>query len=607
MKQLAKVLVFARPYIGVGGLSVVFFILEAIFNLVTLLLFIPFLSLLFSEDVTVVTEKPDFALTKKAASEYFDYWMSQFIDSADDKIGALVFICFLVGSLFLIKNLFRYLAKFFMATLRSGVVRDIRDRLFGKTLDLPLSYYSEERKGDIIARITSDVSEIEWSIMNSLEMIFRDPVTIVLSFTVLIAISPQLTLFALILLPVSGIIIGRVGKSLKRTSGDMQEKNGLILSMVDEILTGLRIVKAFNAEKSVHEKFEQANNDYRRTMAQMLYRRDLASPMSEFLGSMVMVTLVWYGGSLVLENNFDLTGEQFLGYIIIFSQLISPIKSVTTSFYNIQKGAASVDRITNILTAENNIKDEPGAKDKPSFESELAYENVSFKYDKDWVLKDINLKVEKGKIIALVGPSGGGKSSMVDLLPRFYDTVKGQITIDGINNKDYKLKDLRNLMGVVTQESILFNDTVFNNIAFGIEATEDKVIEAAKVANAHEFISKMDQGYYSNIGDRGGKLSGGQRQRLSIARAVLKNPPILILDEATSALDTESEKLVQDALYKLMENRTSIVIAHRLSTIQHADEIVVIDKGEIAERGTHQDLLSNGGIYKKLYDLQAFA
>lgn len=588
-------------------ISVLFYVLDSVFNILSLLLFIPFLDLLFTKDVSVIVERPEFGLTKDSASAYFDYYMGQFITSNDDKIGALVFICLLVGTLFFLKNACRYMAKVFMAKLRSGVVRDIRFQLFGKIVVLPLSYYSEERKGDILARITSDVQEVEWGIMNSLEMIFRDPVTIILSFSILIIISPQLTLFAMVLLPISGLIIGRIGKNLKKTSIQLQDKNGLLLSMVEEVLSGLRIVKAFNAEKSVESKFKNLNDDYRNTMSQMLYKRDMASPLSEFLGSLIMISLVWFGGSLVLNESSEMNGSEFLGYIIIFSQLIAPIKSVTSSYYNIQKGAASVDRISQILDAENKIVEKTDAKDLKEFKSSIEYKDVHFGYTDEKVLKGINFKVEKGKIIALVGPSGGGKTSLVDLLPRFYDCENGQILIDGIANTDYKIKDLRGQMGIVTQESILFHDTIFNNIAFGIEATEEQVIEAARIANAHEFISKMPKGYQSNIGDRGGKLSGGQRQRLSIARAVLKNPPILILDEATSSLDTESEKLVQEALFKLMKNRTSFVIAHRLSTIQHADEIIVIDKGVIAERGSHQELINTDGIYKKLTDLQTFS
>lgn len=607
LKSLFKIIGYAKPYRVFALVSVFFYILDAIFNIISLLLFIPFLDLLFTKDISVTVEKPEFAITKDAASGYFDYYMGQFIASTDDKVGALIFICILVGALFFLKNISRYLAKVFMAKLRSGVVRDIRFVIFGKILILPLSYYSEERKGDIIARITSDVQEVEWGIMNSLEMIFRDPLTIILSLIVLIVISPELTLFSMILLPISGMIIGQVGKNLKKTSILLQDKNGMLLSMVEEVLGGMRIVKAFNAEKSVEGKFQKLNDDYRNTMSQMLYKRDMASPLSEFLASLTMISLVWFGGSLVLSQSSEMNGSEFLGYIIIFSQLIAPIKSVTASFYNIQKGAASVNRIEQILKADVKISEKADAVDMKEFKQDIEYRDVRFGYTKDDVIKGISFKVEKGKSVALVGPSGGGKSTLVDLLPRFYDTKGGEILIDGISNKDVKIKDLRSMMGIVTQESILFNDTIFNNIAFGIEATEEQVIEAAKIANAHEFISKIPEGYQSNIGDRGSKLSGGQRQRISIARAVLKNPPIMILDEATSSLDTESEKLVQEALFKLMENRTSFVIAHRLSTIQHVDEILVIDGGKVAERGTHQELIDQEGIYKKLCDLQTFS
>ena len=522
--------------------------------------------------------------------------------------GALYYLCIAVGVLFFLKNVFRYLSKFFLATIRSGVVRDIRRDVYGKILILPLSFYSDEKKGDIISRITGDVQEVEWSIMNSLEMLFRDPISIIVSLVFMISISPELTIFSFILLPISGIIIGRVGKSLKRTSGKLQIKMGELLSNVEETLTGLKILKSFNAESQSNSKFGEINESYRITMKRMFHKRDLASPMSEFLGSLVMVTLLWFGGSMIIDPEITFDGEDFIAYIAMFSQLLNPAKSLSTAYYNIQKGAASTERIDAVLQADRKIFDKENAHSKNSFESELKFENLSFAYDDKEVLTHINLSIPKGKTIALVGPSGGGKSTMADLLPRFYDAKSGSVTIDGEDIRNVKIRDLRGLMGIVSQQSILFNDSVFNNIALGVEnPTIEKVQEAAKIANAHEFIEKLPEGYQTNIGDGGGKLSGGQKQRLSIARAVLKNPPIMILDEATSALDTESEKLVQDALFKLMQNRTSIVIAHRLSTIQNADEIVVIKNGQIFEQGNHANLIQQNGVYKKLIDLQAFA
>jgi len=606
MKSLFKIVRYIIPYKTLALLSVASNIIHVIFHLLSILAFIPFLSVLFGKANTV-TEEPEFALSSDYVQAMFNYKMTPYIQEHGVE-GALLFICITVAILFFLKNLFRYFAKFFLASIRSGVVRDIRKNVFSKILALPLSFYSEEKKGDIISRITGDVQEIEWSIMNSLEMVFRDPISIVLSLVFMLTINAKLTLFSFILLPISGLIIGRIGKSLKRTSSKLQIRMGELLSNVEETLTGLRIIKAFNAEEETKNKFQGINEIYRNTMLRMFRKRDLASPMSEFLGALVMVILVWYGGNMVINPAVDFSGEEFIGYIAMFSQLLNPAKSLSTAYYNIQKGAASTERIEKILTAEEKISEKESASSISDFNSSIEYQAVDFAYEDHKVLKGIDLKIEKGKTIALVGQSGGGKSTMVDLLPRFYDPVEGKIRIDGQDIRDLKIKDLRSLMGIVSQQSILFNDSVLNNIALGAgEVSRKKVIEAAKIANAHEFIEKLPEGYDTNIGDGGGKLSGGQRQRLSIARAVLKNPPIMILDEATSALDTESEKLVQDALYKLMENRTSVVIAHRLSTIQHADEIIVMQEGEIVERGTHDGLINQGGVYKKLTDLQAFA
>lgn len=606
MKSLLKIVKYIVPYKGLAWLSIISNILHVIFHLLSILAFIPFLQLLFGNKEKVNVE-PEFSFTSDYITDMFSYKMTPYIEQHGDS-GALYFICIVVAVLFFLKNVFRYLAKFFLASVRSGVVRDIREQVYSKILVLPLSFYSEEKKGDIISRITGDVQEIEWSIMNSLEMVFRDPISIVLSLVFMITINAELTLFSFVLLPISGLIIGRIGKSLKRTSSKLQIRMGELLSNVEETLGGLRIIKAFNAEKSAKKGFQGINEIYRNTMLRMFRKRDLASPLSEFLGAIVMVILVWYGGNMVLDPAVDFNGGEFIGYIAMFSQLLNPAKSLSTAYYNIQKGAASTERIEMVLQAENKIKDKADAQPINTFEDSIEYKNLSFAYEKTKVLKNINLKVSKGKTVALVGQSGGGKSTMVDLLPRFYDPVEGGLFIDGKDIREYKIKDLRALMGIVSQRSILFNDTIFNNIALGVEnPNREAVIEAAKIANAHDFIEKLPEGYETNIGDGGGKLSGGQQQRISIARAVLKNPPIMILDEATSALDTESEKLVQDALYKLMENRTSIVIAHRLSTIQHADEIIVMQDGEIVERGNHDNLIAEGGVYKKLTDLQAFA
>lgn len=571
-----------------------------------MLLFVPFLNILFNQETQKIVEKPEFSVSKEYFETYFNYTISQYIED-DNKAKVLLFVCSLVGVMFLLKNVFRYLAMFFIAVLRTGVVKDLRNELHTKILALPLLFYSEEKKGDIISRITTDVQEVEWSILNSLELLFKEPISIILSLSVMIAMNPNLTIFSLILLPSSGFIIGRVGKSLKRTSGKLQAQMGELLSSVEESIGGLRIIKAFHSEKKVSQNFQNLNQDYTNLHLKMMRKRDSASPLSEFLGSAVMVTLAYYGGSLVLNGEGTFNGGEFIGYIIIFARLLSPIKAISSAYSIIQKGAASAERIEELLDAENNIKEVENPHHYDGFNKEVVYKNVEFSYGKDPVLSDINITIEKGKTIALVGESGGGKSTFADLLPRFYDINKGSITVDGIDIREASIESLRKLIGVVSQESILFNDSVFNNIAFGVDnASEEQVIEAAKIANAHQFIVDLENGYQTNIGDRGNKLSGGQKQRLSIARAVLKNPPILILDEATSALDTESEKLVQDALHKLMNNRTSIIIAHRLSTIQNADEIIVLQKGKIVERGTHNDLIAKQGVYKRLSDLQTF-
>ena len=606
MKNLFRVLKFVTPYWGKALLNILFNILSVLFSLASFALFIPILQILF-KTTEVPEDVQNFSWTN------FDSIKDKFYFEIGEMIGeygemkVLFYVAIIIVTLYFLRNLFRYLAMFYLAPIRNGVVKDIRNKLYLKVLILPLSYYSEQKKGDIIARMTSDVQEIEWSIMSSLEMMFRDPIAIISYLVALFVISPSLSVFVLLLLPVSGFFIGRIGRSLKRTSVKGQKQLGIILSIIEETISGLRIIKAFNAINLAEQNFHGTNNKYTRLMIRLYRKRDLASPLSEFLATSVLVVVLWFGGRLVLSPENPLDAAIFIAYLGIFSQIIPPAKSITTAIYNIQKGAASVERIQKIFDAEEVIEEIPDAISKTNFDKEIEYRDVSFSYEKEIVLDKINLKIKKGKTIALVGPSGGGKSTMVDLLPRFYDCISGEILIDGIPLKNFVISDVRGLMGIVTQESILFNDTIYGNITLGMQnVKEDDVIAAAKVANAHEFISKMENAYNTNIGDQGVKLSGGQKQRLSIARAVLKNPPILILDEATSSLDTESERLVQDALSKLMQNRTSIVIAHRLSTIKHADEIVVIKNGKIIEKGKHEQLLKNDGVYKNLHELQNF-
>lgn len=602
---------------GLALLNAFFNILSVVFNLFSLTMVAPFLDLLFLKTDQDYAERiakgvPEMKLSVDALVDNFYYYFTSIIvDPERGKLYALITICILVVVMFFFKNLTRYVAMFFLAPVRNGVVKDLRNKMHRKIMDLPLAYYSDERKGDIMSRMTTDAQEIEWSVMSSLEATFREPLTILLFLSTMIYISPQLTLFVFVLLPLTALLITRIGKSLKRTSVKSKERLGSLLSIIEETLSGLRIIKAFNAEQPIQNKFEELNSKYTTTMNRMYRKTDLASPMSEFLGACVMVVVMYFGGKLVLSADESLTAAMFIAYIAIFSQMIPPSKAFTNAFYNIQKGIASADRINKILDAENEIIDKPGAVVIDDFRIKVEYKDVSFSYrrgDTGNVLNKINLVLEKGKTIALVGQSGSGKTTLADMLPRFYDPTDGVIAIDGISLRDLKLSSIRALIGVVSQESILFNDTVANNIAFGMTGIQQQAIQhAAGIANAHDFIMQMPDQYETNIGDRGGKMSGGQRQRLSIARAVLKNPPILILDEATSALDTESERLVQDALHKLMANRTTLVIAHRLSTIQHANEIIVMNRGVIEERGSHNELLEKRGLYKKLYDLQSFS
>jgi subfamily B ATP-binding cassette protein MsbA len=516
-------------------------------------------------------------------------------------------VSFLVIVMALFKTGFKFLANYFVTTARTGVVKDIRKKVYEKILRLPMSYFSDARKGDIMSRVGMDVNEIETSVMSSLEIAFRDPITIIVFLVYMFILNPQLTLFALILLPVSGYIIGVMGKNLRKQSMKLQRQLGILMSILEETLSGIRIIKAFNAEKKVTASFDKSNNTYTRIINRVFRRRFLASPLSEFLGTVVMMILMYIGGVIVLNQTSVLTSEEFITFLIVFSQIITPAKAFSTGYYNIQKGIAAYDRIDSILTEEVTIKDSPLSIGIKKFGSAIEYRNIYFTYDTEMVLRDINLTIEKGKTIAVVGRSGSGKSTLVDLLPRFIDPQEGTIYLDGKDIREYKITDLRDLLGIVSQQSILFNDTFFNNIAFGFDnAKEEDVIRAAVIANAHDFIMETAEGYQTNVGDAGSKLSGGQRQRISIARALLKNPPILILDEATSSLDTESEKLVQEAIINLMKNRTSIVIAHRLSTVKHADEILVLEDGQIVENGNHKQLLAINGYYKKYHSLQMF-
>lgn len=617
MKKVFSLLALVKEFKLPAFLNVFFNLLAVIFGLVSLGMLAPFLNLIFlksSSDYRTYLNTPAGEFSFSQATTWmenaFNYQMAELIlsDPENGKMNALVFICVLIVVFIFLKNITRYFSYFFLAIVRTGVMRDLRNQVYQKVVKLPISYFSEEKKGDIMSRMTNDVQEIEWTIMTSLEMLFRDPFSIVIYLITMVAISPQLTLFVVLILPLSGFIVGRIGKSLKKTSDDGQEQMGVLMSMMDESITGLRIIKAFTAENLTISNFGIKNQDYTNLMTRMYRKRDLASPVSEFLGVFILVFVIWYGGKLILTDADNaLSASAFIAYIVIFTQLIPPVKSFTVAMYNVQKGRASLDRINDILNAENKVEETIEPISKNTFESKIEYKNVRFKYQTDEVIKGVDIEINKGETIALVGPSGSGKSTLADLLPRFHSISDGDIQIDGESTSNMDIYSLRSLIGIVTQKSILFNDTVRNNILFGNpNASQKQVEEAAKVANAHAFIQNLDGGYDYNVGDGGTKLSGGQQQRLSIARAILNNPPILILDEATSSLDTESEKLVQQALDELMKSRTSIVIAHRLSTIVNADKIYVIENGKIIEQGTHKQLITNNHVYKKLHDLQSF-
>ena len=607
MNYFKKILGFAKPYTRYAWMNVFFNILYAVFNVLSVLTFIPVLGILFGKEEKI-TEPPVFTgLT--GIYDYVQDSLNYFVSNMMETGGveqALLFICLISFSMFFFKNLFRYLALFVLTYLLNGVVKDLRDKLYQKILTLPIAYFSEKRKGDTLARISSDVLEIETTFNNTLEAMVREPLTIAFTLISMFAISAKLTLFAFILLPVSGVIISSVSKRLKAKSMLAQQETGNFLSFVEETLTGLKVIKSFNAEGKMATKFQRSTSRLKQLMNSVLNRKNLASPMSEFLGSATIIIILWYGGRIVLLGEDEMRPQEFLGYIGLFYLILNPAKAISKAIFSIQKGNASAERIMTVLETENPITDAPGAIEKKSFEQSIELRNISFKYQDEYVLRNFSLSIPKGGAVALVGQSGSGKSTIANLIPRFYDVNEGDILIDGVSVREITLESLRDLIGLVTQESVLFNDSVKNNITLGVDqATDQQVMDAAKVANAHEFIQDLPRQYDNNIGDSGNMLSGGQRQRLSIARAVLKNPPIMILDEATSALDTESEQLVQQALEKMMENRTSVVIAHRLSTIQKADLIVVMQKGQIVEQGRHEELLKKKGAYFKLVNMQS--
>jgi ABC-type multidrug transport system fused ATPase/permease subunit len=596
--SILRLLQYAANYKRSIALNILCNLLMAMFMVFSIPALIPFLNILFNRSEMVVEKPTTFNLSTEA-NYLFSQWIQHY---GKDKV--LIITCLIIIVVFFFKNLFRYLALYFITPVRNGVVRDLRQKLFEKMLALPLSYFSEQRKGDLMSRITADAQEVEWSILNVIETLVREPVVMFGSLGFMIYVSPSLTLFVFGLIVFIALIIGTISKTLRKNSSLAQERLGNVIAVVEEALGGLRIIKGFNAEEYQKNRFAVENNEYRNLVTRILRRKDLASPMSEFLGVSVVAILLWYGSRQVFSGL--MSPEKFLAFIYAFYNVIDPAKNFSSAIYTVQKGMAAADRIESVLATESSIQEKSNAESLPFFNKKIHYKNITFAYnDEKKVLKNVNVEIPKGKIVALVGASGSGKSTMADLLPRFYDVEEGEVLLDGINVKDLKIRDLRDKIGIVSQEAVLFNDSIFNNIVFGLEnATRESVEAAAKIANAHEFIIATENGYDSNIGDRGMKLSGGQRQRLTIARAILKNPPILILDEATSALDSESEKLVQDALNHLLKNRTALVIAHRLSTIQHADEIIVMKEGEVIERGSHEVLLAKNGEYAKLVTLQ---
>lgn len=608
MKEFFQILRrFVPPYKRYLVMTVSFNILSAVLNIFSFAAIIPILQIIFKTEKAAAAPQLmawDWDNMKEVAANNMDYYVNALIADIGPTTTLLVLGLFLATMTFLKTGAY-FLSSATVIPIRTGIVRDIRNQLYRKITSLPIGFFSEERKGDIIARMSGDVQEIENSIMSSLDMLFKNPILIIAYFATLLCISWQLTLFTILFVPVMGWIMGKVGRKLKRKSKEAQALWSDTMSQVEETLGGLRIIKAFCAEEKMNRRFDNTNSNYRNQILKVNTRQQMAHPMSEFLGTVMIIIVLWFGGILVLSQQV-LSGPTFIYYLVILYSIINPLKDFSKAGYNIPKGLASMERVDKILLAESDIKEKENPQHISSFDHTIEFRHVSFRYGEQWVLRDINLTIEKGKTIALVGQSGGGKSTMVDLIPRYYDVQEGEVLIDGINVKDLDIHDLRQLIGNVNQEAILFNDTFFNNISFGVDnATQQQVEEAARIANADEFIKASENGYDTNIGDRGGRLSGGQRQRVSIARAILKNPPILILDEATSALDTESERLVQDALERLMKTRTTVAIAHRLSTIKNADEICVLHEGQIVERGTHDELISKDGYYKKLHDMQS--
>ncbi len=611
MSHFTNILRYAKPYkkYAIGHIiSNVFF---ALFGTLSFIALKPMLDVIFGEKKVIPTSEPELeSLLKigKFAENYSTYHMHQY--TGGDNSKALVLVVCLIIVMFLLKNIFGYLANYFLVFLRNGVIRDLRNTVYKKTVDLPLSFFSEKRKGDILARVTSDVGDLQYSFLSVLELIVREPLTIIFTIIAMLIISAKLTLFIFLFIPIMGYIISMIGKSLKRKSDRVQKEQGTFLSNLEETLTGLRIIKGFNAEEKFNDKFQASTNRYYNFSNKLLNRQNLASPASEFLGICMIAVILWYGGNLVLSGDAgsSLNGSTFLVYMGLSYNILTPAKAISRGLYNVKKGGAAAERIQEIIDTVNPLTDKENAQVKNGFDSEITFENISFKYDKEYVLENFTLKIPKGHSVALVGQSGSGKSTLANLITRFYDVNKGAVKIDNIDIRDITKKSLRNQLGIVTQDAILFNDSIKNNLLLGVEsATDSAIIEALKVANAWEFVKDLKGGIDFNIGDAGTKLSGGQKQRLSIARAVLKNPPIMILDEATSALDTESESIVQTALENMMKNRTSIVIAHRLSTIQKADLIVVMQKGSIIEQGKHDELLAKNGVYKKLVTMQSLS
>src|SRR5690554_1061047 len=601
-----KIFRFAEPYKKYMWLNIFFNILYALFSAISFLTLMPMLEVLFKNEKRII-EAPKYEGITKAGGylkDYMGYWISNSMEQNGALQTLMVLISVVIGT-FLLKNLFNYWAMYFITFLRNGILKDIRNALYKKSVELPLSYFSEKRKGDMISRMTSDVLEIQHSFLSVLEMLVREPLTILFTIIVMFSISMELTLFVFIFIPISGFIISKVGKSLKKQSTKAAQEQGFFLSIIDETLGGLKVIKGFNGEKAFEKRFQDSTYRFFKLNNRILNRQNLSSPMSEFLGIVTIAVLLIYGGTLVL--NGTLLGASFFAYIGMAYNILTPAKAISKASYSVKKGDAAAERVLEVLETENPITSKQDAIGKTDFNHSISVENITFSYENEPVLKGFSLEVPKGKTVALVGQSGSGKSTIANLLTRFYDVQNGSIKIDGIDVKDFSLQSLRGLMGLVTQDSILFNDTIKNNLLLGKEnATDEEIIDALKVANAYEFVKDLPDGINTNIGDSGNKLSGGQKQRLSIARAVLKNPPIMVLDEATSALDTESERLVQQALENMMQNRTSVVIAHRLSTIQKADTIVVMQKGEIIEQGTHDELLSKGGMYSKLVAMQSF-